>query len=66
MPLAFENRVELHVPSVAVVSVFNFVLKNLVTLDQGRKLGDVDAFLLHRQVFRLRVVPDGQVSLALL
>ena len=66
VPLAFEYSVELHVPSVAVVSVFNFVLKYFVTLDQGRQLGDVDALLLHRQVFRLRVVPDAQASLAFL
>ena len=59
VPLASKNHVELHVPSVAVVSVFNFVLKYFVTLDQGRQLGNVNALHLHRQVFRLRVKPDA-------
>ena len=66
VPLAFEDHVELHVPSVAVVGVFDFVLENYVTLHDGRQLGDVDALLLHREEFRLRVIPDGQVPLALL
>ena len=66
VPLAIKNHVELHVPSVAVVSVFDFVLENHVTFHQGRQLGDVNSLLLHRQVFRLRVVPDTQVSLTLL
>ena len=66
VPAAFENHVKLHVPSVAVVSVYDFVREYHVTFVQGRQLNDVDALLLHRQVVRLRVEPDAQVSLALL
>ena len=66
VPLAFENRMERHESSVVVVSVFDFVIKYFVTFDHGRQLGDVDALLLHREVLRLRVVPDGQVPLAFL
>ena len=53
VPLAFENCMELHVPSVAIVIVVNFVLKNHVALNNRRQLGDVETLLLHRQVFRL-------------
>ena len=66
VPLAFKNHVKLHVVSDAVVSVLNLVRKNLVILNQGRQLGDVEALLLHREVLCFRVVPDGQVSLAVL
>ena len=66
MPPASINHVKLHVPSVSVVIVFDFVLENFVALDQGRQLGDVEALLFHCQVLRRGVVPDGQVSLALL
>ena len=64
VPLAVEDHVELHITSVAVVSVVYLVLEYHVTLHHWRQLGDVEALLLHRQVFRLRVVPDTQVSLA--
>ena len=66
VPLAIEYNVELHVPRFAVVSVFDFVREDYVTLHDGRQLSDVEALLLHCQVSRLRVVPDAQVSLALL
>ena len=66
VPLALENRMELDLPSVAVVSVVDFVIKYNITVLHGRQFFDVNALLLHREVLCLRVVPDGQVSLALL
>ena len=65
VPLALENRMELDLPSVAVVSVVDFVIKYNITVLHGRQFFDVNALLLHREVLCLRVVPDGQVSLAL-